>query len=420
MSSALELELSVDAFLDDHRAALVGLVAELVRIDSQIPPFADERRIVAFLQERMAAMGFGGGELIAAVPERPNLVTRIAGTGGGRSLVLSGHLDTKPVGDARGLWRSDPHVPEIRDGCMYGLGTSDMKAAVAAMVFAAAALRAGGSPPLAGDLVLAFVADEEAGGALGSKFVAPQLEGVDACLIGEPSGWEVDWQGIHVVSRGVCCFRVRVRGTQMHSSLSDRMPSVNASTRMAQLLVDLERELELEFTPHPLGGVTPTLNAGVVVSGGVFFGVVPGSAEFGCDIRTLPGMSLESVRASVERWLAARRERLPGLEVEVSFEPDLAWVAPAEIAPEHPLVDAVRSAARAVLGHSPPLSVFPGATDAPWFEAAGIPTVPSFGPGILTCCHGPNEYVSLEAVHQAARIYARIAARYCDMPSDES
>lgn len=416
MTAAVDVGVAIDSFLEENRAELIELVANLVRIDSQIPPYADERLMVAYLREQMASLGLGPGEVIAAEPERPNLVTRVAGTGGGRTLMLNGHLDTKPVGDALPLWQSDPLEPEIRDGRLYGLGTSDMKGAIAAMVYAAVALRESGVPELAGDLVLAFVADEEAGGALGSEFIAPRLGRVDACLVGEPSGWEHDWQGLHLVSRGVCCFRIRVRGTQMHSSLSDRMPSVNATIRMAELLVSLEDELELEFTPHPLGGITPTLNVGVLVSGGVYFGVVPGLAEFACDLRTLPGMTQESVRASVERWLDGRRALVPDLDVDFSFEPDLAWVPPAEIAAQHPLVSFARLAAADVLGASPPLSVFPGATDAPWFDAVGIPTIPSFGPGILTQCHGPNEYVDVESVHQAARMYARIAAGYCDLP----
>lgn len=418
--AAVDVGLTIDTFLAGRRAELTELVAELVRIDSQIPPHADERVIVAFLHERMVELGLGEGEVIAAEPERPNLVTRIRGDGGGRTLMLNGHLDTKPVGDARPLWHSDPLVPEIRDGRLYGLGASDMKGAVAAMVFAAVALQESGVPQLAGDLVLSFVADEEAGGGFGSKFLAPRLTDVDACLIGEPSGWEHDWQGLHLVSRGVCCFRIRVRGTQMHSSLSDRMPSVNASRRMADLLVSLEDELELEFAPHPLNGVTPTLNVGVLVSGGVYFGVVPGLAEFGCDLRTLPGMSQAGVRVAVERWLDAHRAALPDLDVELVFEPGLTWVPPAEIQSGHPLVLVCQSAAAEVLGVAPPLSVFPGGTDAPWFDSVGIATIPSFGPGLLTCSHGPNEYVDIESVYQAARIYARIAARYCGVPSDQT
>jgi acetylornithine deacetylase len=403
---------AVDGYLDAHRADLVDLVADLVRIDSQIPPYADEREVVAFLRTRMAELGLGEGEVVAARGDRPNLVTRVRGAGGGPTLMLNGHVDTKPVGAARAQWRSDPLAPEVRDGRLYGLGACDMKAAVAAMVFAAAALRATGTE-LAGDLVLAFVADEEAGGNLGAKFLAPRLEGVDACLIGEPSGWEHDWQGLHLVSRGLCCFRVRVHGTQMHSSLSDRMPSVNASRLMAELLAGIDDELELDFDPHPLGGATPTLNAGVIVEGGVFFGVVPGRAEFACDLRTLPGMTEADVHAALERWLDARRRATPGLDAEIEYEPGLNWIAPAEIEAGHALVRAAQSAAADVLGQAPPLSVFPGTCDAPWFQGAGIPTIPSLGPGLLTCCHGPDEYVALEGVHQAARMYAHIAARFC-------
>jgi acetylornithine deacetylase len=408
----------IDEFLSRRRDELVELAADLVSIDSQIPPYADEREIVAFLGRKLVELGLGGGEVYALEPDRPNLVVRVPGSGGGTTLMLNGHLDTKPVGDARPAWHSDPLTPELRDDRLYGLGSSDMKGAVAAMAFAAAALRAPGMPELRGDLVLAFVADEEDGGGHGSKYLAPLLDGVDACLIGEPSGWERNWQGLHLVSRGVCCFRVRVHGTQMHSSLSDRVESVNASRLMAELLVSLGDELELDYVPHLLDGSKPTLNVGVVVSGGVYFGVVPGLAEFGCDLRTLPGMTLDSVRAAVERWLERHRAELRNLEAELIFEPGLSWVPPAEIGADHALVQAAQAAAAEVLGASPPLLVFPGATDAPWFEAAGIPTIPSFGPGLLTNCHGPNEYVELESIHQAARMYARIAARYCDLPPE--
>jgi len=416
-SPSVDVCRGADAYLAAHREELTALVADLVRIDSQIPPSADERRIVAFLRRRMSDLALGDAEVLAAEPTRPNLLLRIAGAGRGPTLMLNGHLDTKPVGDALDRWQSDPLTPEVRDGRLYGLGTSDMKGAVAAMTFAAVALSESDTR-LAGDLVLAFVADEEAGGTFGSRFLAPLLTGVDACLIGEPSGWERDWQGLHLVSRGVCCFRVRVRGTQMHSSLSDRMPSVNASRRMADLLVSLEDELDLDFVPHPLGSVTPTLNVGVLVSGGVYFGVLPGLAEFACDLRTLPGMSETGVKAALERWLDRHRAATPDLDVELEFEPGLTWVPPAEIPLEHPLVVATQASAADVLGAAPPLSVFPGGTDAPWFDAAGISTIPSFGPGILTCAHGPNEYVDIESVLQAARIYARVAAGFCGVVSD--
>jgi acetylornithine deacetylase len=335
------------------------------------------------------------------------------GTRAGPNLVLNAHLDTKPVGGARAEWRTDPLDPVRLEGNLYGLGSSDMKSAVAAMLFAARALRETGVR-LGGELILAFVADEEAGAAYGSQFLAPKLADVaDACLIGEPSGWTHDWQGIHLVSRGISCFKIRVHGTQMHSSLSDRMPSVNAVGKMAELIVRMRDEVELPWTPHALSSAGPTLNVGVTVEGGVSYGVVPGSASFGCDLRTLPGMTFQEVKDALERWIRALQDADPSVKVSLEFEPNREWIAPAEIDANHDLVRAVKGAAADVLGTSPDMSIFPGATDAPWFEAAGIPTLASFGPGILTHCHGPNEFVSLDSILAAARIYARTVATYC-------
>src|SRR5690242_8681596 len=122
MTSVTDVGAAVDAFLETNRDELIGLLADLVRIDSQIPPFSDEREIVGFLRARMADAGLDDSTVLAEDPHRPNLIVRVPGRGAGRALVLNGHLDTKPVGDARRLWLSDPLVPEIREGHLYGLG----------------------------------------------------------------------------------------------------------------------------------------------------------------------------------------------------------------------------------------------------------------------------------------------------------
>ena len=400
----------LSARVEELEPELDALVADLVAIDSQIPPYADERAVVAHLRQQGEARGLGAGEVMAAAPERPNLVLRVDGNPDGRRLGLCGHVDTKPVGDAAHLWRTDPLVATEIDGMLYGLGTSDMKAAVAAMVIAAQACVEAGITEH-GSLELALVADEEAGAQFGSKWLAPQLTHWDGCLIGEPSGWERDWQGLHLVSRGLSCFRITVLGTQRHSSLSDRLPAVNASMQLATLMSRMPSDLVITHPSQQFDDLRPTVNPGVMINGGVYYGVVPGEAMFACDIRAVPGMTLESLTEDLHAWLERAEQEL-GIEARLECEPDLTWIDPSVIAADDPLVVAAQDGCARVLADPPPLSFFPGTTDAPWFSAAGVPTIPSLGPGILTYCHGPNEAVSVESVRQAAHLYAHTIVSY--------
>jgi acetylornithine deacetylase len=258
-----------------------------------------------------------------------------------------------------------------------------------------------------------FTADEEYGSAKGAGYLTEQktLAAVDAILLGEPSGIRADWDAIRIVSRGISCFRVIVRGTQTHSSISDRLPTVNAVEAMARLMVGFRREFRPRYPAHPLCRTGPTINIGVKTLGGVGYGVLPGHAEFWTDVRTTPGMDYDRFRDDVAAALARAATDLPsGAAYEADFHPTLGWLAPSEVPPDHPLVIASLRAAETVLGQAPPLEAFPGATDAFRFHAiGGIPTLASFGPGQLPLAHGPNEWVSPESVIQAMRMYALIA-----------
>lgn len=422
MAMSSRLGLAADecsAYLDSHKQDLLLLAQDLVKIDSQDPPIANEVAVVHFVRRELVRLGLPAGEVFAVEPDRPNLVLTVPGSGGDRRLMLAGHLDTKPVGDARGEWRTDPLVPEVIDDRLFGLGSADMKAACAAMIYALLAVRdtCADYGDLVGDVTLALTADEEAGSRYGARYLAPLIaDRADACLIGEPSGWEYDFQAVHAVSRGLLAFTIETRGTQGHSSLSDRMPSVNASVKMAGLLNDLAGWQNWTFTPHPLSPAGPTLNPGVMVGGGVSYGVVPARAWFACDLRTLPGMTPESILADLNVWLDTRRAADPEVDAVIRLDPRLPWLPPSQIATDHQLVATALDAAERVLGVRPPLSVFPGGTDAPWFDLAGLPTLPSLGPGVLTCCHGPNEYVSVPAIIQAAKIYAHTILGYAGQP----
>jgi acetylornithine deacetylase len=402
----------ISAWIDQHRTELLTFAAELVATPSPNLP-GDERAVVQVILAQMERLGLTGAEIAAKEPNRPNVVFRLPGTRPGRVLMLCGHSDTKPAGDLS-RWQTDPLQPVFRDGKLYGLGATDMKGAVAAMIFATAALKHCNSAS-AGTLLLVINADEERSMKFGSEFLATDYGlRADVALLGEPSAIDgPEFQYLHLLSRGVSCFKIRVHGTQMHSSLSDRVPSINASLKLAEVLTRMSRDLRLTFTQHALCPA-PTVNLGVKVEGGVGYGVYPGVAEFQSDIRTLPGMTLKQLRADLEKCLAALRSDDPELRVELEFEaPPLDWLPPTEVPADHPLVQALLRAAEQVLGRRPTLSAFPGGSDAAKFQGlAGIPTIPSFGPGWLSLAHAPNEYVGIEGIVQAAKMYALAAQDY--------
>jgi acetylornithine deacetylase/succinyl-diaminopimelate desuccinylase-like protein len=200
----------------------------------------------------------------------------------------------------------------------------------------------------------------------------------------------------------------------MHSSISDLVPSVNANLQLAEVLLRLDRDLRIRYEPHPFCPDGITITPAVLMSGGVYYGILPGEAECRTEIRTVPGMTLDGVRADVEAFVEMLRGEHPELSIEVEFEPPpFEWIAPVEFPSEHPLVACLEEASQQVLGASPPRGAFPAWSDARFLsEIAGIPAVPAFGPGLLTVIHRPNEHVRVKAIIEAAKIYALAAVQY--------
>jgi len=395
--------------IDSWKQEIIDFTAELVATPSETPT-GDEQEIAQVLVSKLDQLGLTGAQIASARPEHPNILYRLAGKGGGRTLLYVAHTDTKPVGDAREQWSTDPFSATIKDGKMYGLGTADMKAAVAAFVYATRALKQ--LEPLAGDLLLALVANEEGGSRYGAHYLCTEYGlKADMALIGEPPGVTKEWEHIHLGCRGVSCFKVKVYGTQIHSSITDQLGSVNASVKLAQLLTRMHRELKLNYKPHPLCPRGVTVNLGVFVKAGVFYGVNPGYAEFGTDIRTVPGMNKDDLARDLEAFLDLCRKDDPTLDVQLEFAPPpLDWIAPTEVDEALPIAEALARASEKVLGFRPPFGIYPAGTDSPHFQlAAGIPTIPAYGAGLISVCHGANEWVGVESIVQACKIYALAA-----------
>jgi succinyl-diaminopimelate desuccinylase len=364
---------------------VVELTAALIEAPSPNPP-GDERAAAALASEALPV----APRVIARAPERPNLLATLDFGAGGRHLVLCGHLDTKPVGGA--TWSVDP-FSATRDGDrLYGLGSTDMKGAVAAMIVAARRMK-----PRAGRLSLLLVADEENGAAYGARHVASQIE-ADAIVIGEPCGVETDFDRLPLVSRGIARWRAVARGRQGHSSLS--RGASNAGVDAARAVVALADGGPLTAPPNRFGldGWELTLNPALRFDGGVGYGVLPAEIAALCEVRLLPGTEREALTAEL-------RARLDGVSLEWD---EVDWLEATAVAPDDP----VAVAARRALGGTAPDSVFPGTTDATWL-APVAPTLPALGPGLLSRAHAADEWVSLEALRRTVDLYVALAEEFC-------
>lgn len=386
------------------------LLSELIEIDSSNPgPYESE--IAGFFVNLAKEYGFQTS-IHEAIPGRSNLIITID-AGPGPKLGFSGHIDTKPVGDAMSIWRTPPWK-FVTDGDVgFGLGSSDMKGGVAAMFVAATEWAANAK---SGMLKLILTADEEAGSVYGSEYLSGNVAlGVDAILVGEPSGVSVPWESIYTVSRGISCFEITISGRQGHSGLSATLPT-SATVGLARAVIAISNmELTFPQSSNPL--MRPTINAGITVSGGVMYGVHPGEAKFRCDIRLIPGMTKENLEKDLSKALAAA---MPAdLTWNIRWEIGFGWMEAVQIPDAHPLVVATQEAARNVLGREVPLGTYPGGTDASHFyKIAKIPTLASFGPGWLSVAHGPNECVGLSQVRDSKKMYKLIAEKYLQESSE--
>jgi acetylornithine deacetylase len=369
------------------------LLADLVAIDSVnpalVPGGAGEAEIAAFVARWARAAGLEA-DVLEATPGRPSVVVRARGTGGGRTLMLCGHLDTVSV---EGM--AQPHVPRVAGDRLHGRGAYDMKAGLAAALVTA---RDAAQDGLRGDVVVAAVADEEHA-SLGVQEVLAAVR-ADAAIVTEPTEMEMI-----VAHKGFVWSEVRVAGRAAHGSRPHL--GVDAIVKMGSVLTELGALDEtLGAREHPLLG-RPSVHASVI-RGGVELSSYPAECVLGLERRTLPGETGATVADELEAVLERCRATGSGLEAE---QRTLLVREPFELDPGAELVAVVRDAAAGVLGAPPAVGGAGYWTDAAFIAAAGIPTV-LFGPG-GEGAHAVEEWVSLPDTAAVARTLTAVATRFC-------
>lgn len=377
---------------------VIDTLAGLVRINSINPEWQGpgERAVAAAVSEFFEAAGIETWQ-VETLPGRPNVLARLPGRDATRRVVLEVHTDTVSVADMT----IPPFEPEIRDGRLYGRGSCDVKAGLAAMMHAVRDIHASGEKPPC-EVIFAAVIDEEHAyrgvlGLLDSLAAGPLPE---AAIVAEPTELRVIR-----VNKGVLRWRIATRGVSAHSSKPHL--GVNAIVAMARVIEGLVAdEGRLAGLKHPLVGPA-TCSIGII-EGGAQVNFVPEHCRITLDRRLLPGETAAGVLADCEAVLDRVRAAHPGLEavIEPPYLADEAMETPAEAA-----VVTVASRVLASLGLDPEPAGVPFGCDCTKLSRAGIPSV-IFGPGSIDRAHGAVEYVEIDQVEKALDFYRRFLLEF--------
>ncbi|MCG8563891.1 MAG: ArgE/DapE family deacylase [Desulfobacterales bacterium] len=346
--------------------------------------------------------------------DRPNVVGRLPGKGGGRSLMINFHMDV--VDAAADAWETDPWTATVKGGMLTGRGAADMKGGAAAALFAAKSIIDAGIP-LKGDLIIAGVIEEEGPG---NGTLALQARGIqaDACIIPEPT----DLTAAVGVAGGVYGF-VSIKGKTSHSTTP--WNGVNALDKAAVVQKGLQswQEMRQKAPLHPLMAHAPgAMAAAGMVSvnrtddGAV--GTVPASVNVMVRATVLPGENPEAVTQGIEEHILSQALKDDWL---AEHRPEFSWVPvgarnhSAELAMDHPLGRELDAAFTQITGRAVARTclVSPADMQQLMTQAPVTPTL-MFGPGSLEQAHTTNESLPVDELVTASAVLARFIMDWCN------
>lgn len=376
-----------------------ALLIDICSIDSI---WGREQQLAEFLADQLTSWDLDEVELVESRPGRPSVGARLAGTGGGRSLVLNGHLDIYELSED---WTRDPFAAALENGKVYGAGIADMKAGTAA---AAAAVRrvAVSGHRLRGDVVFQGVSCHFEGGVGTRSLCAAGFIG-DGAIDCEPSS-----NTIGIAHRGAAYLKITTRGRQAHTTYKHL--GVNAIETMEPILEGL-RELEstLPYEPHPLLPGGPILNIGTI-NGGTKHNQVPDRCTVTLDIRLLPSQDPHEVKRHVEVMIEGLRTTVDS-RIDAVVEFSEHWLSgprlPYEIAADAQIVRSLDQAVRTVTSSAPVYKGVPFWCDLVTLNEFGVKGV-NFGPGDPPY-NFPDEYVYEAQFLQAVDVYEHLIRGFC-------
>jgi acetylornithine deacetylase len=338
----------------------------------------------------------------------PNVVGVWKGTGGGRSIILNGHIDVVPEG-SRDDWKYDPFGGHIKDGRLYGRGATDMKGGTVSLLLALESLIASGKK-LKGDVIFQSVIEEESGGA-GTLAAVIRGYKADGAIIPEPTNMK-----LFPKQQGSMWFRITVKGRAAHGGT--RYEGISAIEKAITVIASLQ-ELEKkrnERVADPLYKGIPIpipINIGKITSG-EWPSSVPDTAVIEGRIGVAPEEDMKKAEKELEGVLNSLSDK-DGWFRENPCK--VEWFGgrwqPGNLEIGHPLMNMISASYEKVAGQKPTIEASPWGTDGGILSGAGGTPVVVFGPGTTEAAHDADESISLDDMFKAAEIIAECIREWC-------
>lgn len=384
------------------RYELIEFAKELIRIPTENPPGTCYSACVDLISRRLNR--FGIRSRIIKVPTRDAREYRryclLSSYGKGkRKLFFHAHYDVVPGTTAKQF------KPYVRDGRLYGRGAADMKAGLAAMVYAVRALQLLGVQ-VAGRVCLVIVPDEETGGKAGTGYLFKKAyingEHCVGMLMPEPTSGTI-WNAC----RGALTMSITIKGKPVHVVV--QKDGVNAFEQMVWLsnaLLKHKKDVEKRKTRYPVlpgESVNSILMLGGICQCGTSFNVVPGTCTFTLERRINPEEDFTEEKRKL--LLIFDRFRRAGMKLNIEV---LQQGVSAGVSSDSELANALVLGITEIAGQKPKFNMCPGLLEIRYYLENGIPAY-AYGPGLLAMAHHPDEFVEINRVIDCASIYALTA-----------
>lgn len=423
------------SWIDGHRDDIVSLLSDLVKIPSinsyfdDDPKYMHEGDVQRYLEKFLMDMGMET-EMSTPNPaelkkyegkpgyyadhkfeDRPNLYGVLKGTGGGKSIMLNGHVDVVTRG---GEWEHDPFSSDIVDGELYGRGSVDMKGGIAAMTMAIKAIKESGIE-LPGDIKFSTVVDEEAGG-MGTLAFVDRGYTADACIITEPTAMKIAplcrgilWGKLHIPCRAGHIEKVREPWQE-----GGPVDAINRARIFLKNFKILNNEWKFTRT-HPLLPM-PCQILVAEMHGGGYASAYAGDCTLTFNAQYLPSEKDENgLGSKLKKEIEDFVVKVAAMDPWMSENPPyIEWVVDAdcfEVPLDHPFMKSIRSTLDST-GLDTTIEGLGCHTDMGFFASRGIPTI-NLGPGEPYICHQLNEHINLDEVIRCTKLLASIIMDWC-------